>query len=1858
MEPSTTSGEASGLVPNHLAQLIPSFDPSKDELTSYTQKVQLLMNMWPESKWTELSTRLILNCHGSAFKKLQLHQQEIMKNERKSIQRLIEILGGHWGQTNLEKQYEYAERALYRCQQKSDESADSYLARSDILWTELTTHTTKIGDLQAYVTLRGSQLSSEDKKRVLLDANAAGSGKLSLEKVHAAIKMLGAGFFHDVTGVRKSRGKTYDQTTLLTEGTDLEEASSTLMADIPDDAVNDDMDALFQEGDEDAVLITEFEQAASEVLQNDEDLASALNSYTEARRRLTEKTRSRGFWPVHQSKGKNKGYKGAKGKFGKSRKSLQQRILESRCRICDKLGHWKAECPMLKNNQSSESGARGSSSQAPTSFVRTDAVDSLPLEFLNLPEVSPSLDDPRFWSPESFVNVVQGELFVSRGRLKVNHQSGDGEIKQPFPSLMPRNEPCERSAAHHVPVLQTTNDSYPSEEGEDFACFATYGCHGVVDLGATKTVIGSNLVQDLIRNLHPDIQKSLKRCPCKVTFRFGNLSFLHSEQALVVPIHGYQVKIAIVPGSTPFLLSNTLLRTLGAVIDTDEKILHAKKFNRSFPLQLTPKGLFLLDLNDLASVHDTSSSGDVTAETHIATESKIQGAVQSQSHGVDSLSKVWEGKIVNSQDDNLDPVEPNSEEQISTEQPPTEAITQTSKPIARSLQVPFDRSHVRLAAKVEECAGPSRCSSPIVESSVIGSTRRLRNRLWEDSCWKKLPDDVGIRAELDSLVSIPLQDLPEGVTSYLSSVRRADDRESRTHGAACLGDSKPQGDQAQEHRSWQGQWEGLSEEQGQVAARGHALSRGASGSHGIAGGHGFHRDHPCSEPRRESSRTEDASLGECTFQGHPSSRRDVGEPASQSHRIVKSDEMRPEFSAWLTAGDLSSDCLISSEDNPVRSKENQVFGQILDKINQEFRETIRSHHPSHHVQSDLLEVFCGEASQLTHQCQQLGFRSHRFGKTQGDLSTSDGRRVLFQHIADHRPKQVWFAPTCGPWSAWSNLNESKSVDLWDKIHQQRLDHLYQVALGIVLFRYQKSQSRHFHWEQPLGSIMFRLPWLAEIHHYMVSCVFDMCTAGHLRDPVSGKFMRKSMMVLTTMPSLANLLRKYRCSGQHDHQQIEGSTEFHGKRINRSSFSENYPRKFARLVVGHICRLSSQKDFSFAVEAESSVKRRKLNSAARSKLSRTLDVQQVPWGKRIRLVGKTTPVDAVQQWEKVFADVNQIVPRVGKVNIVDQDIIASVQQLVPDRSVHRIVACRGSSRTLAPPNDLVKGEAPFRKSVFTLRNENLIKTETEWENWEELSQRQLVRPSHATRINITIFADNPKSIPSVPPTTEAVHADSSKSEPSNSKESPMADTTGLVPSQVTDMRNPHQPESFKMLSSEEQSALVRCHKNLGHPSPERLSTVLRQQGYRPGIAKAALEYKCSVCQSSVAPKPARPSSLRDDLDFNDRVCIDGLSWTNSQGKTLHMYHMVDWSSNFQVACIAPSRKAEDAITAIINMWFSWAGSPGEMLVDAGTEFNSEEFGQFAQQHGIKVTTTSVEAPFQNGKAERHGSILKHMLSKFEKDHPIQNYQDLQQAIWWCVQAKNACSLKRGYAPEVLVLGKHTRLPGSVCSDENLPSHLLAESDTAHGIKFRQQLALREAARKAFHAAHNDSVLRRSMLRRSHPHRGSYTPGEWVMIWREGKGDYPGSWQGPMRVVVHENQQTIWTTAQSKLYRVAPEHVRPVTAVEAQGIQVSSQDNPISVIAQQLSSVRNQGVIQAHHQESQSGPVMEEIQPSPNIPPIIAMLRFLKVGRMRNQMMNLEPHPLRIPMTRNMNPCPHRSCQLSQLSIYPSLRMMKN
>ena len=250
---------APSLVPNQLAVLVPTFDPSKDDLQEYTKKVKLLMKMWPDGKWTELATRLILGCSGTAFQKLQLSSEKVTANSQSSIQSIIEILGGQWGQIPLERKYETAEKALFRCVQRPDETNDSYLARTDVLWQEMLSREIKLEELQSYIVLRGSNLSAEDKKRVVLECEASAEAKLTMTRVSAAIRLLGAGFFQEVTtGKKISKLKTYDgSATMFTDQVEGEETLMTadMSEEIPEEEV---MDILVQEGDEDAILISDF----------------------------------------------------------------------------------------------------------------------------------------------------------------------------------------------------------------------------------------------------------------------------------------------------------------------------------------------------------------------------------------------------------------------------------------------------------------------------------------------------------------------------------------------------------------------------------------------------------------------------------------------------------------------------------------------------------------------------------------------------------------------------------------------------------------------------------------------------------------------------------------------------------------------------------------------------------------------------------------------------------------------------------------------------------------------------------------------------------------------------------------------------------------------------------------------------------------------------------------------------------------------------------------------------------------------------------------------------------------------------------------------------------------------------------------------------------------------------------------------------------------------------------------------------------------------------------------------------------------------------------------------------------------
>ena len=63
--------------------------------------------------------------------------------------------------------------------------------------------------------------------------------------------------------------------------------------------------------------------------------------------------------------------------------------------------------------------------------------------------------------------------------------------------------------------------------------------------------------------------------------------------------------------------------------------------------------------------------------------------------------------------------------------------------------------------------------------------------------------------------------------------------------------------------------------------------------------------------------------------------------------------------------------------------------------------------------------------------------------------------------------------------------------------------------------------------------------------------------------------------------------------------------------------------------------------------------------------------------------------------------------------------------------------------------------------------------------------------------------------------------------------------------------------------------------------------------------------------------------------------------------------------------------------------------------------------------------------------------------------------------------------------MLVSGRTTKVPGSVSSDESKASHLSACNDSPDGLRLREELAVRERARKAFAESDNCQVIRRGL-----------------------------------------------------------------------------------------------------------------------------------------------------------------------------------
>ena len=377
----------------------------------------------------------------------------------------------------------------------------------------------------------------------------------------------------------------------------------------------------------------------------------------------------------------------------------------------------------------------------------------------------------------------------------------------------------------------------------------------------------------------------------------------------------------------------------------------------------------------------------------------------------------------------------------------------------------------------------------------------------------------------------------------------------------------------------------------------------------------------------------------------------------------------------------------------------------------------------------------------------------------------------------------------------------------------------------------------------------------------------------------------------------------------------------------------------------------------------------------------------------------------------------------------------------------------------------------------------------------------------------------------------------------------------------------QPEVEAAVSAEDRVKLRRMHVNMGHPSKPNFLRFLRAGRVRPEILKwVAQEFSCSTCQSAAMPKAPRPSVVPRCYAPGVAVGLDVFFVPDEQNhRSLPVLNLVDLGTNYQMVEVLENK---EPMHIWRTMWRTWArtfGLPQFISVDEGREFRGG-FSSICADAGVIVFRAAARAPWQQGKVERHGGLMKALLEKSREEMPPSTREDLVGLLHACEAAKNRYSNRSGFSPTQRQIGQWPRMPNSLMSDETIDPALQSQTQTD---EFERTLEMRRVAQDAFMKLSSKEAAARALRARPRIQQ-EYKSGDLVYVYRtlrrrkavrHGPAARPAplkaKWIGPGQVLALEGS-VVWINMMGELWRAAVEQVRAATNEERLGIEVISEE----------------------------------------------------------------------------------------------------
>ena len=343
--------------------------------------------------------------------------------------------------------------------------------------------------------------------------------------------------------------------------------------------------------------------------------------------------------------------------------------------------------------------------------------------------------------------------------------------------------------------------------------------------------------------------------------------------------------------------------------------------------------------------------------------------------------------------------------------------------------------------------------------------------------------------------------------------------------------------------------------------------------------------------------------------------------------------------------------------------------------------------------------------------------------------------------------------------------------------------------------------------------------------------------------------------------------------------------------------------------------------------------------------------------------------------------------------------------------------------------------------------------------------------------------------------------------------------------------------------------MKLHRHFNHATKPRIKPLLENADvWSEEMSKAWTEIENTCKECKIFKKPlARPRvGFSWAKAFNDVIAMDLKDYTY-KAKKYKLLHIVDHCTRFGQCARVSSKKKEEILKVLFEVWIQVFGPPTKVLTDNGGEFLNDEFLDMCDKMGINMKMTAAEAPWSNGLVERHNAVLSDSLNK-----TLEEIEDFDLALSWTVQAKNSLYNFHGFSPFVLVFGANPKIPSNI--DCELPA---LENVTTSEILAKNLNAM-HAARQAFIKSESAEKVKRALR---HNVSGAvdtkYFSGDRVYIKRR-KND---RWSGP-GVVLGQDHQHIFVSIGGFFYRVHP--CRIILAEEAsQVIAKEVEDNEIKV-----------------------------------------------------------------------------------------------